>query len=518
MKDPLDSFGSSQGRDRQFRFLAGIGLVVVGLLSGILIMLIVQPQRELGPLSTEFRLVERTGISDSIAPGADTVHQVELTGALQLSKVFRDVAQRAVTSVVSIEVEGDWRPMFWPGSGGGESNRESAGSGVVVTPHGHIVTNHHLVKDASTLRVVFVDKSEYEARIVGTDQATDLAVIRIVPEPDQEFSAIVLGDSDEIRPGDWVLAVGNPLQLKSTVTAGIVSALGRAMQVIDEQISVEDFIQTDAAINPGNSGGALVNLYGELVGINTAIATNSGYYEGYGFAIPVNLVMRIASDLIDYGEVRRAFMGVELGSVNARRAKSLRLNSVRGVYVHSVVSGGAADRGGLRAGDVILAVDGRSVNESNKLQSAIAHYRPGERVSLTVWRNGNTLQKELELLGKDNPGVASWLASLENRRDGWTGTKTSFPEWGLELREMQARDEAHFKDKRGVVIDRVTNASLEEEYSIFAGMLIERINDKPVHSIQDAAAILADTQRDIELTLLDLGQESRQVRLRAPDR
>ncbi len=515
MSEQLQSRRTPRLQNRQLRFLAGIGLVVVGLLCGILIMLLVQEPRELGP-RTEFRLVDRAGILDSTGSGPDSVQQRELTGALELSKVFRNVAHRAVASVVSIEAGGDWRPMFWRRSEGGESFRESAGSGVVITPQGHIVTNYHLIRDASTLRVVFEDKSEYEAYVVGVDQSTDLAVIRIELELDHEVPAIVLGDSDEIQPGDWVLAVGNPLQLTSTVTAGIVSALGRAMQVIDEEISVEDFIQTDAAINPGNSGGALVNLRGELVGINTAIATNSGYYEGYGFAIPVNLVMRIAVDLIDYGEVQRGFMGVELGNVDAQLAKSLSLDGVNGVFVHKVVSGGAAERGGLRAGDVILALDGRRVNETNKLQSAVAFYRPGERVSLSIWRDGNAQELELELLGKNNPGVAKWLSSLGRQWEGRAETALYFPEWGLGLRDMQVRDEAHFKGKSGVIIDRVTHSRTGD--SLRAGLLIERINGKAVYSIQDAAALLADATQDISLSLLDLKQEPQEVRLSAPGR
>ena len=287
-----------------------------------------------------------------------------------------------------------------------------AGSGVLISHDGYILTNHHVIANAERghVSVALQDKRSYRARIIGQDPNTDLAVVKI---DDTELPHIPIGNSDNVEVGDWVLAVGNPFRLRSTVTAGIVSALGRNVDIINTPLRIESFIQTDAAINRGNSGGALVDIEGNLIGINTAIATESGAYEGYGFAIPSNMAVKIAQDMIEYGEVRRAYLGVEIQSLSFDRARSLGLDHARGVEVSRVVRNGSADRAGIRVTDVILEVNGQQVNESHELQARIAMARPGEDVGLRVWSRGQEKLMRVKLVGVDDDSVRELLRGAE---------------------------------------------------------------------------------------------------------
>jgi len=272
----------------------------------------------------------------------------------------------------------------------------TVGSGVIITEDGYILTNYHVIEGAvrNGLKVVLNDKREYPARLVGQDPSTDLAVIKI---DSQNLPAIIVGNSETVDVGEWVLAIGNPFRLRSTVTAGIVSALSRDVQIINDSMRIESFIQTDAAINKGNSGGALVNTAGELIGINTAIASQSGSYQGYGFAVPSNLALKVATDIIQYGEVRRALLGVSIAAVDYERAQDIGLEIVRGVEILGASEDGAANQAGLKAGDVILSVNGQTVNESNELQEKVAVMRPGEFVDLEIWRRGNIFNQPVQL-------------------------------------------------------------------------------------------------------------------------
>lgn len=284
-----------------------------------------------------------------------------------------------------------------------------AGSGVVLNKDGYILTNHHVVNAAvrNGIQVTLADKRSYPARLIGSDPSTDLAVLRI--DGDQ-LEPIVIGDSDHVRIGEWVLAIGNPFRLRSTVTAGIVSALGRDVQIIDDALRIESFIQTDAAINRGNSGGALVNTRSELIGINTAIATQSGTYQGYGFAVPVNLAVKVAQDLIEFGETRRGMLGVTIESVNHAIARDLGMEEIAGVMVAQVLPGSGAFQAGLHRQDVILEVNGQTVNEANQLQEKVALFRPGDMVELSVWRSGNVMRLEVtlqELAEPEQPEVGT---------------------------------------------------------------------------------------------------------------
>ncbi|HMO38994.1 MAG TPA: trypsin-like peptidase domain-containing protein [Saprospiraceae bacterium] len=263
--------------------------------------------------------------------------------------------------------------------------RVASGSGVVITTDGYIVTNYHVVQEGQRFEVALPDKRSLPARVVGVDESTDLALLRVAAEG---LPALALGDSDQLEVGEWVLAVGSPFDLYSTVTAGIVSAKARNINILQGIYAIESFIQTDAVVNPGNSGGALVNTQGELVGINTAIISESGGYEGYSFAIPVNLVKKVMADMRQYGEVKRAVLGVNISDVNARIAADLSLPGIEGVYVTHVNEGSSAYEAGLRMGDVIISVNGTRVSSVPELQERVALYRPGDRVSLEYYREG----------------------------------------------------------------------------------------------------------------------------------
>ena len=305
---------------RKKTLLTGIGLVLIGLLSGILVMLFVINSG--GFTEDQPRIVERVEFGSPPGPAdyqrQDSFPSGSLADAATLSRSFQQVARNVTPAVVFIRVntesdtsERGWLPRFGP-------PRQSVGSGVIITESGYIVTNNHVVEGADEIYVTLDDKRQYEARVVGTDKSTDLAVIKAVAA--RELPAASFGNSDRVAVGEWVIAIGNPFRLTSTVTAGIVSALGRQVSIIEDQFGIEDFIQNRCRDQSGNSGGALVNLDGELIGINTAIATETGSYEGYGFAVPVNLVRRVAEDLIAYGEVKRGYLGVTIQPVNAQQA------------------------------------------------------------------------------------------------------------------------------------------------------------------------------------------------------
>lgn len=312
-------------------------------------------------------------------------------GAVDFTHVA-DITTPAVVHIKTQTTTNSRRSIF-----SNTDDRElTSGSGVIIAADGYIVTNKHVIDGASTIQVILQDKRTYSAKLIGADPQTDLAVIKIA---ERSLPYIPFGDSDQLRVGEWVVAVGNPFSLSSTVTSGIVSAKGRNINILsrDSELAIESFIQTDAVVNPGNSGGALVNLRGELVGINTAIATPTGYYSGYAFAVPANLAQKITSDFIKYGKVKRGFLGVGIQSVDAKVAQNLQLERVRGVMVTFVNAKSAADLAGIRANDVIIQVNQRAVNSSSELQEAVSLYHPGDKIMITVIRNGKIGKVDVEL-------------------------------------------------------------------------------------------------------------------------
>ena len=271
------------------------------------------------------------------------------------------------------------------------------GSGVVLTPDGYIVTNNHVVEGADEVEVTFNNKVKKTATIIGTDPTTDLALIKVEAD---DLDYLTFGDSDQVRIGEWVLAVGNPFNLTSTVTAGIVSAKARDLSILGEGTSVESFIQTDAAVNPGNSGGALVNTKGELIGVNAAIASHTGSYEGYSFAIPSNIVRKVVDDLLLYGQTQRGYLGVQIAELTAELAEQKGLEDIEGVYVAEVTEGGAAKAAGMKSGDVITAINGKKVNTKTQLMETVRQYRPGDQLEVEVNRKGNHHNYTLTLLNE----------------------------------------------------------------------------------------------------------------------
>ncbi|MBC7425109.1 MAG: trypsin-like peptidase domain-containing protein, partial [Bacteroidia bacterium] len=267
----------------------------------------------------------------------------------------------------------------------------ATGSGAIISQDGYIITNNHVVENASKIEIVLNDKRTYIADLIGSDITTDLALLKI---DESGLAFIPFGNSDDLKVGEWVVAVGNPMNLTSTVTAGIVSAKGRSIDLLrqhgDNKYAIENFIQTDAAINPGNSGGALVNTKGELIGINTAIASQTGSYTGYGFAIPINLAKKIMDDILKYGKVQRGVLGVSIQDITQELADNKGLKDLKGVYVPEVIEGTAAAKSGIKKGDVLLSINGRSINSSSQLQEEVGRYHPGDKLTIVLSRNGES--------------------------------------------------------------------------------------------------------------------------------
>lgn len=380
------------------KILSGILLLLIGIMMGMILMLFRQ-----GSISFDLAEVRIAEVNRSDMPFWSNEDLEKIDDRF----IFRNVAKNVTPTVVYIEtvISNRSREMR-----NGDSNEDengfwdrfmpprarTVGSGVIITTDGYILTNNHVIEDAlrDGISVTLDDKRAFDARVVGRDPSTDLAVLKIDVSG---LQSAIIGNSDRVEVGDWVLAIGNPFRLRSTVTAGIVGALSRDVQIINDDYRIESFIQTDAAINRGNSGGALVNTSGELIGINTAIATQSGTYQGYGFAVPSNLALKVASDIIGYGEVQRGMMGVGIQTVDDRIARRINLDQIEGVLINGIGSNSAASEADLRPDDVILAINGDRVNESNSLQEKVAMFRPGDVIELKIWRRGQIFLQPLTL-------------------------------------------------------------------------------------------------------------------------
>lgn len=289
---------------------------------------------------------------------------------------------------------GHWMDWFFEPR---TAQRISTGSGVILSKDGYIVTNNHVIEDADEIEVVHKKRS-YKGKIIGTDPSTDLAVVKIDVD---DLPAIELGNSADVKVGEWVLAVGNPFNLTSTVTAGIVSAKGRNINILRDKFPIESFIQTDAAINPGNSGGALVNRNGELIGINTAILSKTGSYAGYGFAVPIDIVKKVFNDIVQYGEVQKAFFGAEFADIDHEIAEELNINDLDGVIITHVQKGWAADKANIEKGDIITAVNGEPLSDKSQLEEMLGYKYPGELIQLSLKRGDKRMDKTLELTNRE---------------------------------------------------------------------------------------------------------------------
>jgi serine protease Do len=412
----------------------------------------------------------------------------------EVSKVILPTVVGISTSKIVKQSQGDnefWGPILRDFFGREFRDREpqeqrlqGLGSGVIVSRDGYILTNHHVISNADDIKVNLYDKRTFEAELVGTDPLTEVAVIKVNGE---NLPAARLGDSDDIEIGEWVLAVGNPLQLYSTVTAGIISALSRNINIIQDEnadqlgsYAIENFIQTDAAINRGNSGGALVNLKAEVIGINTAIATGTGFYAGYGFAIPINLAKKIMTDLINKGYVVRAWLGISMQAVDELAAERFGMDRPRGVRIVQVVEDSPAEKGGLKEMDVILELDGEEVSQSNQIQNEIALKNPGDVVTLKILRNRR--EREIKVkLGQRETG----RETAQTRED-----EEEFPTVGLKVQTLNNSilsrlDHDYYDNDEGVIVTDVERYSVAFDAGIGPGDLIYQIEDTPIGSTSD---------------------------------
>jgi serine protease Do len=357
---------------------------------------------------------------------------------------------------------------------GSRGKATSTGSGVIVSSDGYIVTNNHVIQGADKLTVVLnQQKKEYSAKVIGTDPASDLALLKIEAS---DLPAITFANSDEILVGDWVLAVGNPFNLTSTVTAGIVSAKGRNINIVNNQFPIESFIQTDAAINPGNSGGALVNIQGDLVGINTAIQSNTGSYTGYGFAIPANIVNKIVKDFIEFGEVKRAFIGLTGDNISATQSATLGRDD--GVWVKDVLEEGPADKAGIKVNDVLIRVNEREIHSKADFDELLAYYRPGETFKMVVLREGKETALEL-----------TSISAADNRALMMKGAVNS-KLLGADFQPLSANDLTKMGLTNGIRIINIKRAGYINQLGLPEGFIIYKFNGKSYADAEDLIAAM----------------------------
>lgn len=402
---------------------------------------------------------------------------------------FVDAAEKTVNAVVHIKTEvigrsasyddffGSLREYLYGMPNQGRPNvLVGFGSGVVLSKDGYIVTNNHVVEGAEKIEVTFNDRRQMKARLIGTDPTTDLALIKVEAE---DLSFLAFGDSDKSKVGEWVLAVGNPFNLTSTVTAGIISAKARNINILGTQSSIESFIQTDAVVNRGNSGGALVNTMGELIGINAAIASHTGVYEGYSFAIPANIVRKVVDDLIRYGEPQRAFLGVEIREMDADLAAETGQSDVKGVYIANVTENGGARSAGIKSGDIIRQINGSEVNSLSQLLEVVGQHRPGDKISVGIFRGGKSMNIDVTL--KNQAGTTD----LVKREEGFVND-----ELGVSLQKVSDTDKQKYNITNGLRITDLNDGVLKNG-GISRGFIILNINGMKVDSKKELEAALA---------------------------
>lgn len=363
--------------------------------------------------------------------------------------------------------------------------RMGTGSGVIINEEGYIVTNNHVVANADDIEVTLHDNRVLKAKVVGTDPSTDLALLQIRAD---NLKPIPLADSDEPEVGEWVLAVGNPFNLNSTVTAGIISATGRNINILNDRNAIESFIQTDAAINPGNSGGALVNMNGGLVGINTAIASPTGAYAGYGFAVPAKLVNKVVSDLLKYGTVQRGYLGLLIRDMDGNFAREKDLEVNNGVYVDSISQNSAAGDAGVKPGDVIIKVNGEEVTSSGELLEIVGSHRPGDEISLTIDRKGKEL--EFDVVLRNQEGETKPVKKDE---------KDVLSILGAELQEVDKETAREIGIDGGIQITKLKNGKLQRETDVREGFIITSMNGKAVRSVDDFVSRLEKAEGGVFL-------------------
>ncbi|MFK7923015.1 MAG: Do family serine endopeptidase [Bacteroidia bacterium] len=415
---------------------------------------------------------------------------------------FTAVAERVTPAVVHITsssmrdntptASNPFEEFFGPNSQFESPNRQrqqrpqvGTGSGVIIAQDGYIVTNNHVIDKADDIEVVLSDNRSYKATVIGTDPSTDLALLKI---EEKGLAYIPFVDSDKVKVGEWVMAVGNPFNLNSTVTAGIVSAKGRNINILREQSAIESFIQTDAAINPGNSGGALVNLNGGLIGINTAIASPTGAYAGYGFAVPAKLVSKVIEDLMTYGIVQRGYIGVMIRPVDGSLVSEKGLSVNQGIYVDSVLATGAAASAGIEEGDVILEVDGITVNTPSELQEKVGRRRPGDEVNVKLNRFGD--EKSFDMVLNNRDGNTNVVKKISN---------SLLQSLGASFREVGKTTAAKLDIEGGAQLESLSRGKLSQYTDIREGFIITHLDGERVDDVDDLLDQLEDKKGNVML-------------------
>ena len=401
---------------------------------------------------------------------------------------FTAAAENTVHTVVhvkNVSVRTVYNPMmqwFYGTSGGQQQEQVGTGSGVIISEDGYIVTNNHVIKDATELEVTLNNNKSYKAKLIGTDSKMDIALLKINADEKLPYSAFA--DSDLVKVGEWVLAVGNPYNLTSTVTAGIVSAKARNL----EDNGIQSFIQTDAAVNPGNSGGALVNTRGELIGINTMISSPTGSYAGYSFAIPSNITRKIIEDIMEFGNVQRGILGVEGGELNSKASKELGVNDTEGFYINKVTKNSGAEKAGLQKGDIIKKLDAQNIDTYAELSGYISTKRPNDKVQVTFIRDGETKTVPVTLIKND-------IVTTEFK--------------GLELENIEAADKKKFKIDYGVRIKEINNENLKPYYDQLKGGIILSVDNVKATDVETISKILnkKDENQNVSIQMLNkIGQ------------
>jgi Do/DeqQ family serine protease len=421
---------------------------------------------------------ETTGMQYVNLPTAETIAPTDFVVA----------AETAVDAVVHVKTksyrEGSGNPFydffFGYRDDGERELRMGYGSGVILTSDGYIVTNNHVIKGSEEVEVILNDKRAFDAEIMGTDPNTDLAVLKI---RENNLPFLRFGNSDNLRQGEWVLAVGNPYNLTSTVTAGIVSAKARNIGILAEQLDIESFIQTDAAVNQGNSGGALVNTNGDLVGINAAIASRTGAFTGYSFAIPVSLVKKVVEDVIEYGTVQRALLGITIAELDADAARQINIDNIAGVLVSGLRENGAAGDAGILENDVITAINGVPVNSPAELQEQVSRYRPNDKISVTINRKNRIIKMDVVLR---NPEGGTGIVERQE----------AFSAFGASFEELSSSEKRNLGIKNGVRVVDVKSGKFRNR-GIKEGYVITEINDRSVNSPDDIKKIVDSADEGI---------------------
>lgn len=442
---------------------------------------------------TAFTIVKFTGYNSGSATSGKSilpVQKVSFSG--DNFPDFTYAAESAVKAVVHVKVvkrgydEQYSIYDFFFGNTPERVPREQSGmgSGVIITSDGYVVTNSHVVSGADEITVTTENNKSYKAKLVGNDAVTDVALLKI----DQEsLPYLTFGSSDSLRLGEWVLAIGNPYNLRSTVTAGIVSAKARSMASMDGEFKIEAFIQTDAAVNPGNSGGALINTKGELVGINTAIASRTGSYAGYSFAVPSTIVKKVVEDFIKYGSVKRALMGITMQDMSSDLAKEKNIKDVNGVYIAEVSKGGAAEMAGIRPNDILISINGVEVSSAPAVQEQISKYRPLEKIKVKVIRDGKEKEFNVVLQSKTDELTVNNNGSSE---------LSSF--YGAKIRKASEETLKNAGVRYGIEVVSVGDGKLKNA-GVKSGFIITHINQIPVRSVQELSSIIGRSNRSILL-------------------